>query len=463
MNRLRFVMVFVVAVLALATLLPMATSADRGLAVASTPTPTAGHRAGPAAQTGDNVVCVDMSTVTGAAAGSEGLFGQVEAGYVPDAQAMEQFRREMFDFLDELEELSNTLPTASIYQSDAQFALKKARFYIRQMTTEQLFQYQSAFREVGTDLEALKSTVATVTTQALASQQPAGERERAAGPAPNSFPSVPTPTPDLSGIVHTSTAQEQTNTTTGDLFPPAWPTDVGCPEMGYSTEVLFGMMVAVDAVKAVQIVLDTWCKEKTVTCPGSNAQDPIGCWIAAGSKFVLNLTEDVKAGFQYCNGNATSARIEAIYQDTRILHASLHEHDQGLISRMVSDDQFLFNFRNLNLRLNIEANLASPDDNPHVLLALPRRFCISSGLEELTANPANASYDPTAPEALAGCGLLEVVSDTVKSAIDMMKNTNLSVNNAEAERLAAIEHYKNGQWKLAFDRFRKAYREAVRP
>lgn len=463
MNRLRFVMVFAVAVLALATLLPIATSADRGLAVTSTPTPTTGDRAGQPTQRGDNVVCVDMSTVTGGTADPQGIFGQAGAGYVPDAQAMEHFRRELFDFLNELEALSNTLPTASIYQSDAQFALKKARFYIRQMTPEQLYLYQRSFQEAGTDLNALRSDIETATAQALASRQPAVETGRTGNPAPNSFPSVPTPTPDLSGIVHTSTTQKQTNNTTGDLFPPGWPTDVGCPEKGYSTEVLFGMMVAVDALKAVQIGLDTWCKEKTVTCPGANAQDPIGCWIAAGFKFVLNLTEDVKAGFQYCNGNATSARIEAIYQDTRILHASLHEHDQGLISRMVSDDQFLFDFRNLNLRLNIEANLASPDDNPHVLLALPRRFCISSGLEELTANPANASYDPLAPEALAGCGLLEVVSDTVKSAIDMTKNTNLSVNNAEAERQAAIEHYKNGQWKLAFDRFRKAYREAVRP
>jgi hypothetical protein len=26
-----------------------------------------------------------------------------------------------------------------------------------------------------------------------------------------------------------------------------------------------------------------------------------------------------------------------------------------------------------------------------------------------------------------------------------------------------VEHYNNGEWKLAYARFRKAYREAVRP
>ncbi|MBS1252928.1 MAG: hypothetical protein MAG451_01971 [Anaerolineales bacterium] len=354
------------------------------------------------------------------------------------------------------------LPSDSAHQSDAQYALKQARRHIRDLDPEQLYLYQRSFRDAGTDLGALKSNVQSVKAQILADRQPGDKDDGGGRPAPESFPSVPTPTPDLSGIVHTATAQNQKNNEAGDLFPPGWPTDVGCPERGYSTEVLFGMMVAVDALKAVQIGLDTWCKEKTISCPGSNPQDPIGCWVAAGSKFVLNLTEDVKAGFQYCNGNAASARIEALYHDTRRIHASLHEHDQNLINRMVEDDQFLFNFRNLNLRLNIEANLASPGDNPNALSALPRRFCVSNELETLT-NPNSADYDPDAPEVLAGCGLLEIISDTVRSAIDMTSNAGEDINNAEKEYDAAIQHYNDQEWKLAFDRFRKAYREAVRP
>lgn len=462
MNKLRLAIVCVVAVLALATVLPMVTQANRSPAPADTPTPVTATPSPQVAQGGDGVVCVDLASITRATVYPPEGPGQA-AGPPPDTQAIEQFRRELLAFLDELEQLSKALPAASFYQSDAQFALKQARQHIQQWTPEQLAVYQRAFRDVGTDLQALKATIETVKARAQISRQPIGEPEQRTSPAPDSFPTIPTPTPDLSGIVHNTTAQNQTNTTTGDLFPPGWPTDVGCPEQGYSTEVLFGMMVAVDALKGVQIALDTWCKEKTVTCPGVNAQDPIACWIAAGSKFILNATTDVKEGFEYCNGNVTSARIEAIYQDTRILHASLHEHDQGLINRTVTEEQFLFNFRNLNLRLNVEANLASPSDNPNVLLALPRQFCVSSKLEELTANPAGSNYDPSAPEAMAGCGQLEVVSDTVRSAIDMMKAGNQDVHNAEAEFQAAMQHYNQGDWKLAFDRFRKAYREAVRP
>jgi hypothetical protein len=38
-----------------------------------------------------------------------------------------------------------------------------------------------------------------------------------------------------------------------------------------------------------------------------------------------------------------------------------------------------------------------------------------------------------------------------------------NTHNAEAEFDAAVEHYNNGEWKLAFTRFRNAYRDAVRP
>jgi hypothetical protein len=45
----------------------------------------------------------------------------------------------------------------------------------------------------------------------------------------------------------------------------------------------------------------------------------------------------------------------------------------------------------------------------------------------------------------------------------MTRATGQDVNNAEAEFDAAIQHYNNGEWKLAYARFRKAYREAGRP
>ena len=125
-------------------------------------------------------------------------------------------------------------------------------------------------------------------------------------------------------------------------------------------------------------------------------------------------------------------------------------------------DKFIFDFRNLNLQLEIEANLASPDDDPHGLYTLPRAICISGELEDLT-NPSSADYDPFAPEVIAGCGLLELVRDAVESAMLMHQNAGQDIDNARAEFDAAVAHYDNGEWKLAYARFRKAYREAVRP
>ena len=132
--------------------------------------------------------------------------------------------------------------------------------------------------------------------------------------------------------------------------------------------------------------------------------------------------------------------------------------DWNLTTRANWTDHFLFEFRNLNLRSRIEANLASPEDDPVVLFELPGDVCITTDLEVISAdNPKFSSGR------IAGCGLLEVVSDTVRSAIDMTIIAGGSVNNAEAEFDAAVQHYNNGEWKLAYARFRKAYREAVRP
>jgi len=152
-----------------------------------------------------------------------------------------------------------------------------------------------------------------------------------------------------------------------------------------------------------------------------------------------------------------SATIQALYEDTKIVHADLAMHDGNLHTRFNWTDKFLFNFRNLNLRLNIEANLASPDDEPHALLALPRHVCISTELETLQAT------DPYAPEVIAGCGLLELVRDTVEKAIEMTLVAGESVHDAQAEFDAAVVHYNNGEWKLAYTRFRNAYRDALRP
>ena len=235
--------------------------------------------------------------------------------------------------------------------------------------------------------------------------------------------------------------------------------DVGCPAEGYAYEVNFGMMVAIDALKVASLVLDVWCKEKTVTCPGSNVQDPPVCWASAIANDITSITEDVNEGFNYCNNLVQQNLIQSTFKNLQIIHADLYDHDQNLTTRFNWTDKFLFDFRNLNLRLNIEANLASPGDDPQAAFTLPRAVCISTDLETLQ------EQDPFSPDVIAGCGLLEIVSDTVKSGIDMtvVANGPDSVHNAQAEFDAAVQHYNNQEWKLAYARFRKAYREAVRP
>jgi hypothetical protein len=466
---------FMLVVLVLATVIPMAASADRDSATGAptpimataTPTPTSGDdivcfdlstldEAVAGSFGPSDILCVDMSRVCGAVGDSQAICDRLGTGNAPDHQALEGFRVELLDLVDTLEELSTELPSGYPQLSDVRSSLEVERKRIQELTDEQLYMLQSSY----TDFEALKAGVRSAKPLILAAKK--GSREQDEGPEPSlgSFTIIPTPTPVTSappGIVHDEAVQDDVNEETGDLFPPDWPTYVGCPKEGYPTEVSFVFMALVDASELGEIITEAICKSKTVTCPGANVEDVVDCVPEAVAKGITFALERVREGFEFCNDNVTSARIQAIYEDTKIIHANLYDHDQNLTTRFNWTDKFLFDFRNLNLRLNIEANLASPDDDPHALLALPRAVCISPGLEALQLS------DPFASEVIAGCGLLEVVSDTVKSAIKMTEGANESVNNAEAEFDAAVEHYNNGEWKLAYARFRKAYREAVRP
>ena len=475
MRERRSLFMLIVIVLVLAMVIPISGSADRGPAK-ETPIPITATVT-PTPITGEDIVCFDMSTVDAAVAGSfgpsdilcvdmakvrgavgdsGGVFDRLGASDVPDPQARQRFRGELLDLMDTLEELSDELPSGYPKLRDIQYSLKIERRRIQELTDEELYLIQSSF----TDYEVVKASLGSVKSLVRASKTGAVEKDGGLGPSLDSFTIIPTPTPVTTappGIEHNQTAHEQINEETGDLFDPAWPTDVGCPEQGYSTQVMFGLMVGIQVAKAGEIIAKVMCSEKTATCPGVNVQDPIQCVAAVIIHTIVNIAEDIRDGFSFCNGNVASARIEALYHDTEIIHADLDDHDQNLTTRFNWTDKFLFDFRNLNLRLNIEANLASPDDDPHALFALPRSVCISPELEALQQT------DPFASEVIAGCGLLEVVSDTVRSAIDMTEIAGESKNNAEAEFNAAVAHYSDGEWKLAYARFRKAYREAVRP
>lgn len=464
---------FMFIVLVLAAVIPVSGSADRGPAkeapipIMATPTPTPITGGDvvcfdlstldevPAEYRGtSDVLCVDMSKVCGAVGDSAGVFDRMEAGNAPEHQALQRFRGELLDVVDSLEELSDELPAGYARLREVQSSLEVERRRIQELTDEQLYMLQSSY----TDLEALKAGIKSATSRVQAWKKGSIEADQGLGPSLGSFTIIPTPTPVTSAppnIRHDKTAHDDVNEETGDLYPPN--IFSGCPTGGYPDALMFSLMVSIQISKLAEIITETICDSKTVTCPGSNVYDVVDCIPAAIAKgFTVGL-EILKGGFEFCNNNVTSATIQALYEDTKIIHADLDDHDQNLTTRFNWMDKFLFDFRNLNLRLEIEANLASPDDDPHALLALPRSVCISPELEALQLS------DPFASEVIAGCGLLELVRDTVRSAMDMTINAGESVNNAEAEFAAAVAHYSNGEWKLAYARFRKAYREAVRP
>jgi hypothetical protein len=459
MRTRRFLFMLTVIALVLATVIPMSGSADRGLPK-ETPIPIM------ATQTPTPVVATPTPV--------SGILERLGYNEVPDSQEMEGFRREFLDVVDELDTLAANVPLSPGQLSHVKSSLEEARKGIRELTAEQLYMMQSSFEASDVDIQAVKAGVEYTKLRVLALAKESGEKDQfpttssptsegsgekgqGSGPSLSSFTSIPTPTPVCTptppAIPHKN--HEQTNAAAGDLFPPNWPTDIGCPKGGYPTEVMFGFMIALDALNVGSIILEAMCTEKTIVV-GLNVQDPIQCVIKSVLDYVILAVQTVNDGFDLCNGMVDSATIQALYEDTKIVHADLAMHDGNLHTRFNWTDKFLFNFRNLNLRLNIEANLASPDDEPHALLALPRSVCISTELETLQAT------DPYAPEVIAGCGLLELVRDTVRAAIDMTITAGESVHDAEAEYAAAVVHYNNGEWKLAYTRFRNAYRDALR-
>ncbi|MBM4329589.1 MAG: hypothetical protein FJ118_20815 [Deltaproteobacteria bacterium] len=440
MNKLG--VVFLLIVLVLTPVMPIATSADQGSPTATpTPTPT--------------------PTVEGAWGDLPGWANGPSAESRPEPEAMEDIRRDLLDLRDILEEL---YPCAQYYaQYYAQVTGQEppalpSRQLIQALTPEELNVVREAF---GDDYEPFQQSVKALKSLILASEKEPGEGQ--GQPSLSSFTTIPTPTPVTTptpGITHKN--HEDINKAAGDLEPPEYATNVGCPKWRYPHGLMLGLFIVKSALATVEKILDTiGCEGSLGTAPtapagcvGTSAPGCIGWGIVKG---IALLLEAVYEGFEFCNGTVDGAELGAAYTNIGIIHADLHDHDRGLTTRFNTMDHFLFNFRNSELASRMAANLASPKDGPIASFALPRSVCISTDLETLQRT------DRFAPEVIAGCGLLELISDTVRSAIDMNRLAGQSVHNAEAEFQAAVNHYNNGDWKLAYARFRSAYREAVRP
>ncbi|MSP11328.1 MAG: hypothetical protein EXR62_00080 [Chloroflexi bacterium] len=397
-----------------------------------------------------------------------------------DLKAVENNRKEILAVVKTLDELLNDLTTSNLlrggFSHDMYLQTQKN---ILSLSPEEVYALYHAFPNFTT----FKNNVHLLKTYQEQAKK-AGQLETVApGPdmlqaaealrlatragkskvEPDYFNVVPTATPNPAPILHDSLKDaEEKNNAAGDLKdvdlipnPDYSGLGVTCRFGHERTPAGVGLagLIAKNIAQTTTDVTDSLCLLLYVPCAivggGTNAP---ACLVHTIAKAVSAAADAVIGIYQGCDKKINYAELEATYKNTGIIHADLMDLGDLLTVRANNIDTNLFNFRNLNLRGHIEANLASPTDSPVGLFALPSSVCITGY--------SNPNSDALAP----GCGLLEVVRDTVRSSIDMMKlQANQPVNNAEAEFAAAQQHYNQGQWKLAFDRFRKAYREVIRP
>ena len=384
-----------------------------------------------------------------------------------DPEEMEELRRALLDIVDVLEELH---PYAETYAqvSGQELPPKVDRQLIQEISPDGLYVVremiggEEEYKSFLDNIKALKSIVLTP------AEVEKGLRPSLVSSASLSAPTspltsigiIPAPTPVTTpppGIRHAE--HEQTNEDAGDIEEPGYfPV---CPKTRYpNPAVLAVLLTSFVTREADDFAEAAGCKGTflMVCLPfggGTNLPGCLGWGILKGIHLAASA---VLEGLSFCIGTIDAAELKTALRNTELLHAELAMHDQNLTTRFNWTDNALFHFRNLNLRSRIEDNLASPEDDPIALFTLPGDVCITTDLEVVSTNNPKFSS-----ERIAGCGLLEVVSDTVRSAIDMNLIAGQDVHNAEAEFQTAVEHFNNGEYKLAYARFRKAYREAVRP
>ena len=392
--------------------------------------------------------------------------------YEPDE--MEELRRALLDVVDVLDEL---YPYAETYaQVSGQQPLPRVdRQLIREITPDGLYLVREAlggeeeYESFLDNIEALKSLVLIPGKES--SEGNKGHKTSlgssttlSAGTPPlTSIGIIPAPTPVTTpppGIRHAG--HDQTNEDAGDLEEPPYATWL-CPKTRYPNAAVLAVLLTSFLTREVDDFAEAaGCKGTflMVCVPfggGTNLPGCLGWGILKGINLVAKA---VLEGLNFCIGHIDAVELKTALRNTELLHAELHMHDQNLTTRFNWTDNDLFHFRNLNLRSRIEDNLASPEDDPIALFTLPSDVCVTIDLEVFDRND---SGDKFSSKRIAGCGLLEVVSDTVKSAIVMNQDAGQDINNAKAEFDAAVAHYDAQEWKLAYARFRKAYREAVRP
>jgi hypothetical protein len=447
MNKLGILLTVII--LALATVMPMAASPTRDSAT-GTPTPI-----------------VATATPTPA------IVKPLDSSGRYDPEDMEELRRALLDVLDVLDEL---YPYAETYAqvSGQEVPPKVNRQLIQGLTHQELHMAREAFGGKE-EYESFVDNVRALKSLVLTPENEPSVGDKGLGPSVSSFTTssdppltslgiIPAPTPVTTpppGIEHDSDHIEQVNEDLGDFPPPNyyW----GCPKTRFDARLVLANIVLADVARTAKFMADIITCEGTllvIALPFGGGTNIPGCVIAGVVKGISLVTDSILEGLNFCIWAVDRVELKTALENTERIHAELAMHDENLTTRFNWTDNDLFHFRNLNLRSRIEDNLASPEDDPIALFTLPSAICVTTDLEVFDQNDPGEQFSSNR---IAGCGLLEVVSDTVRSAIDMNLNAGQDINNAEAEFDAALAHFDAQEWKLAYARFRKAYREAVRP
>ncbi len=179
----------------------------------------------------------------------------------------------------------------------------------------------------------------------------------------------------------------------------------------------------------------------------------IGCIPAAVFAGVVGAINLAQSLLSLCNDLVNAAEIQANFENGRRIMARLNSHNADMLTRFRHNQIFLQDFEGNIARQAIDLNLASALDDPIGLFVVPATTCRD------LQGPANDSYFPGNVGPRAQCGLIEEIDRVVDELRAMTAESGLTTNNADAEILAAKAHLAVGEYKSAYARYRKAFRE----
>jgi hypothetical protein len=203
-----------------------------------------------------------------------------------------------------------------------------------------------------------------------------------------------------------------------------WATE-GCAE-----HVEGDLTLAAEAAEAAAIAVDIACNvdPTKLSCAGAAFLHEVS--LAANS--LVNKCS-------YISGAADSAENHVTYEISKIISSQVSTHDADIKTILEANNQELLDLLSQNqtqlLRIEIEKELSMASDNKRL----------------------SYFYLPQAQG-----GILELVRQTVLDTINYSKAAGMSVGNAQPWFGKADASLANGNYKAAYDLYKKAYLEAVK-